>query len=170
MYFELSRKNIILLTIFILIIILGLTFYNYRNPAVVDKKESKIILVKDYSRFFTISNAGNKYISYLKNKDVDSLMLLLSDIYKTSNNITRDNILEKLTLLGTGEYTFDARKMYQSNLNNKIIRYYIYGYLTEEVMDEYRKPSDYYLIIDLDTENFTYAVLPYDGEIFKESK
>ena len=60
--------------------------------------------------------------------------------------------------------------MYQENKNKNLIRYYIKGDLTKEVMDEYQRPTDYYLIIDLDIKNMTFSVTPYDGKLFKEAK
>lgn len=170
MGFEFNKKNIILLIFFVLVIITGIVLYNYRNPVVETKKEEKIILVEDYSRFFTISNASNKYIQYLKSKDKENLMLLLNDSYISLNGINKNNILEKLALLDSGDYTFEARKMYQETINKNMIRYYIQGNLTKEIMEEYQRPVDYYLIIDLDLINLTFAVTPYDGTFFKEAK
>lgn len=170
MNFELNKKNIVLLTIFVLVIIIGLTLHDYRNPTSVNKNNEKISLVTDYSRFFTISNASSKYINYLKNQDQENLMLLLSDSYISVNNINKNNVLSKLTLLDNGEYSFEARMMYQENISKNIIRYYLKGYLTKIIMDEYQRPTDYYLIIDLDLDNLTFAVTPYDKKSFEEVK
>ena len=170
MDFELNKKNIILLIILVIVFSAGILLHNYRNPVKENKKTEKITLVKDYSRFFTISNAGNKYIQYLKNKDEDNLIILLNESYLTLNDINENNVLEKLTLLSSGNYSFEARKMYQENKNKNLIRYYIKGDLTKEVMDEYQRPTDYYLIIDLDIKNMTFSVTPYDGKLFKEAK
>ncbi|NLL02456.1 MAG: hypothetical protein GX265_05515 [Mollicutes bacterium] len=170
MEFELNKKNIILLIILVIVFSAGILLHNYRNPVKENKKTEKITLVKDYSRFFTISNAGNKYIQYLKNKDKDNLIILLNESYLTLNDINENNVLEKLTLLSSGNYSFEARKMYQENKNKNLIRYYIKGDLTKEVMDEYQRPTDYYLIIDLDIKNMTFSVTPYDGKLFKEAK
>ena len=170
MNFEFNKRNVSLLGIFILIIIAGLMLHSYRNPAVTQKESEKITLVKDYSRFFTISNAGNKYINYLQNKDKDNLILLLNDTYISVNEITKDNILDKLTLLNSGNYTFEARKMYQEILNQNITRYYVKGNLNIVLMDEYERPKDYYLIIEMDLKNLTFSVTPDDGKIFKGDK
>lgn len=170
MEFELNKKNIILLIILVIVFSAGILLHNYRNPVKENKKTEKITLVKDYSRFFTISNAGNKYIQYIKNKDKDNLIILLNESYLTLNDINENNVLEKLTLLSSGNYSFEARKMYQENKNKNLIRYYIKGDLTKEVMDEYQRPTDYYLIIDLDIKNMTFSVTPYDGKLFKEAK
>ncbi len=169
MNFKFTKKNIGLLILFIFIFVAGLILYNYRHPSKEIKSSDKLKIVNDYSRFFTISNAGNKYINYLKNQDKDSLMLILSENYQEVNNITKVNILNKLALLDKNkEYSFEARKMYEEKINKNLIRYYIMGYLTEVVMDEYNPPSDYYLIIDFNPEDRTYSVTPYNGKIFKE--
>lgn len=168
MNFELNKKNIILLIVLILIIIIGLLLHNYRNQDISDKINNKITLVNDYSRFFTISNAGNKYISYLQKEDKEKLFLLLNESYISVNNITKDNLLDKLTLLKSGNYTFEAYKMYHERLTSDIIRYYIKGNLSLEIMDEYQRPSDYYLIIEMDEKKNIFEVTPYDGKIFME--
>lgn len=170
MKFEFNKKNILLLTILIIIMIVGLTLHDYRNPSNGVKVTKKITLVDDYSRFFTISNASNKYINYLQNRDKDNLMFLLSDSYIVGNNINKNNILTKLKLLDEGEYNFEARNMYQEKFSKNIIRYYIKGNLTRIMIDQYTKPIDYYLIVDLYLDNSTFSVIPYDGKMFKEAK
>ncbi|MDD4187620.1 MAG: hypothetical protein PHX04_02515 [Bacilli bacterium] len=168
MNFEFNKKNIVLIIVLILIVIIGLMLHDYRNQDITGKNNDKIVLVKDYSRFFTVSNAGNKYINYLQKEDKEKLFLLLSESYISVNNITKDNILDKLTLLKPGNYTFEARMMYQEYLTSDIIRYYIKGDLSLEIMDEYQRPSDYYLIIQMDEEKNIFDVTPYDGKIFME--
>ncbi|MDD2207952.1 MAG: hypothetical protein PHG03_01215 [Bacilli bacterium] len=169
MNLELNKKNIIMLAVFVLIIITGLLLHDYRNQDLSDKINNKITLVNDYSQFFTISNAGNKYISYLLKKDNEKLMFLLNEKYISVNSITKENILNKLTLLESGSYTFEARKIYQERLSSDITRYYIKGDLSLEIMDEYQRPSDYYLIIEMDSVNNTFEVTPYNGKIFMEA-
>lgn len=169
MEFKLTKKNIIVIIIFIILMFSGLLLYNYRNPEVKKNNNNKISLVKEYGRFFSISNAADKYISYLKKQDKNNLMLILNKKYIEINNITNQNIISKLNFPNkNSESNFEARKMYQENINKYIIRYYIYGYLTKNLMEEYSRPKDYYLIIDLDVKNKTFEVTPYDGKIFKE--
>lgn len=169
MEFKFTKKNIIIIIVFIIIMFSGLLLFNYRNLLNKKINNDKIFLVKEYGRFFSISNAADKYISYLNKRDKNNLILLLNKNYLEINNITNQNILNKLTLLEeNNEFNFEARKMYYENIDKNMIRYYIYGYLNKNVMEEYSKPKDYYLIIDLDENNKTFEVTPYDGKIFKE--
>ncbi|MDD4705967.1 MAG: hypothetical protein PHS24_01965 [Bacilli bacterium] len=168
MELKLTKNNIIVIIVFLIVLFSGLILFEYRQPKPLVEEKTKISLVADYGRFFSINNATNKYISYLNKQDINSLMLLLNNKYKEKNNINSDNILHKLSLLDINkEYVFEAQKMYNEKLSKNIIRYYIYGYLNEDVMEEYHKPIDYYLIIDLDINNMIFDVTPYDGKIFK---
>lgn len=170
MNFEFTKKNTILLIVFITIIVLGLLLNNFRNPKKVIKKEENITLVKDYSHFFTINNAVQTYIDCLQDEEKENLIILLSHNYKDINSITTNNVLSKLGKLENFEYTFESRKMYQEELKENVIRYYIYGDLNQSSFVEYVKPTDYYIIIDSYLKNNTFSVTPYNGDIFKEEK
>ena len=130
-------------------------------------KEDKnnITIVTSTSKFYTVSNCVYRYITYLQAKDTDSLLLLLDNKYKKNNKIDNNNILDKISYLD-GLYNFEARKMYEEKLNDNITRYYVYGYLVEEKIDDIGSVSDYYVIVTLDTKNKIFSITPYDGEIF----
>lgn len=167
MNFEWNKRNIFLIIVFVFLIIVFSIVYNFRYETEPETEEEKIVLVTDDSRFFTISNCAERYINYLAGKDAKSLTILLSNNYKEINGINESNILNKLEALSEGEYAFKARKMYQEKLTENMIKYYIYGHLNEIIMDTYIKPTDYYLIVTMDTVNFTYSITPYAGNIFR---
>ncbi len=170
MEFNLTKNNIIVIIIFLIVLFSGLMLYNYRQDKFGSEKSNKISLVDNYSRFFSISNAANKYINYLNKQDAKKLIILLNDNYQTENNINLENVLHKLSLLDSNkDYNFEARKMYEEKITKNIIRYYIYGNLKENIMDDdYVRPLNYYLIIDLDISKMLFNVTPYNGKIFKE--
>jgi len=170
MNFEWNKKNIMLVSFLGLIILGSIIVINIRNPKTEKPVPSKIILLDNYSRFFTVSNCAQSYINYLAKKDANTLNLLLSEDYKIQNNINQNNVLNKLELLTGSDYSFSARKIYKEDLSKAIVKYYIYGYLRETMMDQYVKPTDYYLVIIMDTKHFTYSVIPDDGTLFKEAK
>ena len=49
-------------------------------------------------------------------------------------------------------------------------RYYLKGNLVDLSEDVYNVLKDYYLIMDLDENNNTYQITPYNGEIFVEGQ
>ena len=52
----------------------------------------EILLVDDYNRFYTVSSCVSKYLNYLTTNNTEKLLVLLSNEYKTKNNITESNI------------------------------------------------------------------------------
>lgn len=169
MEIKMTKGNMVLIVIFLILVFVGISIYEERNNVKPLAENNNITLVEDYGRFFSISNAANKYINYLNKQNIGNLMILLDINYKNKNNITNENLLHNLSLLDTKkEYNFGAQKMYQEDLSKNIIRYYIYGYLSEIAMENIVGYQDYYLIIDLNTENMLFSITPYDGKIFKE--
>ena len=156
-----TKKKIILISCLAVIAIIILIFQLLGN-----KKESDIKIVTSSSKFYTVSNCVYRYITYLQSQDVDSLISVLDSSYKKSNNIVKDNVLDKLGTLNSN-YNFEARKMYQQTLNENTTKYYVYGYLYEDTIDQNMKnKQDYYIIVTLDTEDKIFSITPYDGEIF----
>lgn|SRR5574344_1215843 len=155
------------LIILFVIILLSIKISQKKEEAV-KESETNATLVTNYSTFFTVNNCANKYVNYLVNKDQNNLYKLIDETYIKDNQITENNILTKIKTLD-GIYTFTARKMYYLK-NDNLTKYYLYGYLNQEVMDSYVSPEDYYLIITIDSDNNLFSVTPYDGSIFKEAK
>lgn len=152
----------------ILICILGLLFLNKdEEDNVQDIPQYK--LVNDYSDFFTVSSCVSKYITYLSNKNTDDLIKILDDEFVLENGINSNNVYNYVNKL-SGNYTFKAKKMYYQVDDEKVIKYYVYGYLIEETINGIGTKQDYYLIVNLDTENQLFSVVPYNGELFKEGQ
>ena len=167
MKIELTTKQLILIGFLVILVLIFTFLYNWRNPSLEQDDASRKIRVDDYSRFFTVSNAANSYINFLASKNVDALMKILSEDYQRENRVTEQNIIEHLGALEGYFYSFQARNMYQYRLSNYMIRYYIHGHLREEILDSWEPYVDYYLILTLDTRNFTFSITPYDGATFR---
>ncbi len=167
---KITKNNIIIVFIFILIIFGGIYVAEKQNPKVNKKEPEKIKILDNYNKFFTISNAASSYIRFLNNEDQDNVYLLLNDEYKKENNITKENIISKLDFNSkNGLVMFEAKKIYYENINDNNIKYYLFGYINVDQMNTYSdKEEEYYLIINLDTKNQLFDVVPYDGEIFME--
>jgi len=168
MKFELNTRNIILIATLLSLILIAILIYNSRYGEQAEDGESSRALVNNYSRFFTVQNAANTYFNFLARGDVESLLILLSDDYIDRNNLNRNNVLLRLDSLDGERYDFTARRMYQTNLSANMIKYYIYGHLSEARLDEFTPPIPYYLILIFDTRNWTFSITPYDGASFRE--
>ena len=136
-----------------------------------DKESQGYSIVSSYNTFFTVDYCASKYISYLSNKDIDKLTLILNENYKKENKINKDNIFEFIEKLSDKQYLFSSRKMYEEKISDNITKYYVKGYIVEDVLleDDYIAPRkiEYYLIVYLDSVNQTFSIEPYNGKIFK---
>lgn len=168
MNLNLSKTNIIVIVflIFLSIFLFWLLSDNKANNQ--EDEKNKIKLLNDYSRFFTLEKCVGNYVNYLAKKDSASLIQLIDYKYLTANNLDKTNLFTKIIELEQENYNFTARKIYYKQINDDLIEYYIYGHLSEDIMDTYSKPSDYYLIINFNPKTFIYSVVPYDGKIFEE--
>jgi len=167
MKFELNAKNMGLLAFFVILLVIAGILYNLRHGSNNDLEVGNRVLLNNYSRFFVVSNSANSYINFLARGDAESLMILLDDEYISRNNLTRNNVLQHLDTLDGEFYNFQARKIYQEQLSRSMMRYYIHGHLSESLIDQWVEPTIYYLILTLDTNNFTFSITPYDGASFR---
>lgn len=162
------NKKILAIVIVIAVLFLGIYKIFFEKHIIEEEKiDTKTISVlKDNSRFFTVSSCVSKYIKYLSDKDTENLLVLISNEYKEKNSINSNNLYN---FLGTMDFnsTFTAKKMFQQRISKTIYKYYVYGFLEEDLMDSVSAKQPYYLIVILDESNMTFAIEPYDGSMFK---
>lgn len=162
-----NENNKLLIIIFIALVIILLLVYYFK-----EKNEDKNYytapeVVTNNSNFYTVSSCVSKYISYLYSKDVDNLLVLLNQKYIDKFNIDSNNIFDYIQPLSSYQ-TFKAKKMYFSQVDKHIYKYYVYGVLEEEYIDSIGKyVSDLYVIVYLNEDGMTFSIEPYDGEMFK---
>lgn len=162
------NKKILAIVIVIALLFLGIYKIFFEKDVIEDEKiDTKTIsVVKDNSRFFTVSSCVSKYINYLSSGDTENLLILLSSEYKNNNSIDSSNIYNYIARI-TGTKTFTPKKMFQQRLSKSVYKYYVYGYTQEESMGSVSQKENYYLIVILDEEDMTFAIEPYDGSMFK---
>lgn len=131
---------------------------------------SKISVVDNYSNFYTVDSCLYRTITYLSTDDEDSIYLLLSDNYKKSNNIKKNDVLNLFYDVEENS-NFVSKKMYYQTMNKNITKYYVYGQIEpnqlfdNDVLTELIS-KDVYFIVYLDTSNKTFSIEPYNGDIF----
>lgn len=165
---EERNKKILAIVLVSAVLLLGI--YNlFFNKLTIEKEKidtKTISIVKDNSRFYTVSSCVSKFLNYLSIKDTNNLLILLSEDFKSSNNVTIDNIYSYIGNIN-GTKNFSARKMYEQRISENIYKYYIHGYIQSESMNFIANKENYYLIVILDEETMTFAIEPYDGSMFK---
>lgn len=156
----------------IIITILFLIFISITVLSNLNKSDKKIIneityqIETNYSNFFTVNSCITKYVEYLSKKDTDSLLEVIDKNYINSNNINKTNLYNYVDDI-SGIYSFTSKKMYKSD-NEKIIKYYVFGYLKEENIDGIVGVEDKYFILNLDEDNLTFSIIPSNKSEFSE--
>lgn len=157
---------IIVLVIFVIISFILIEFRKEKDSEIKEITKNEYKLLNDYSRFFTINSCIIRYITYLKNNDVDSILKVLNSNYVNSNNINEDNLFSFVDNID-GNYSFISNKIYYKNIKDYYVKYYVSGNLLEDTINgEFIKESKYY-VVTMDTKKQVFDIAPYDGEIFK---
>ena len=135
----------------------------------IDYSSSEIKTVTEKIDYFTVNNLINNYLKLLnvnnsiyyigneydKTIQQNYIYNLLSYKYMEENNITKDNILEKVTNFKTELiYVPLNLKVLEKENINKYIAYGIVGNMNDEFVDEL------YIIVNLDKKNKTYSIEP----------
>ena len=126
------KQLLIILAVILLVLGIISIVKKSKNYATNTETGIKLETVKDYSTFFTVENCINKYINALSNSNGEDAFNLLTNEYKNLISINKDNVDEKLDYLD-GNYVYEARNIFEKNIDNNIKEYYIYGLLKEDV-------------------------------------
>lgn len=168
---ELNNKNRnISLIIFILLFVLSLLLFyssSNSNKEELDKQENNIKILSDYNRFFTVNSCIYKYISYLQVNDISNVLKILDEKYITLNSINETNIYNHIANL-EGNYTFSSKKVYYEKIDDNNYKFYVFGYLIEDIMDSYGKKIAQYYIVHLNIKDETFSLRPFNENEFKE--
>lgn len=125
------------------------------NPALIDiSGEYSYKIVKDETRYYTVSNAISKYASYINAKDKESILTILDDDYKKNNNINDDNVLD---IVGNFDKNISIMPSYMcSRKRNDKITQYIFNASINDTKGEQITTKNY--SVYLDSENMIFSV------------
>lgn len=128
--------------------------------------------VKSATAFFTVESVVNKFVVYVADKDVDSVLKILDNKFIEDNNVNTNNVLEKIkgnNISGT----FEAEKMYVEEIDENNNKYYVKGTLKQELEGENAQDiiinDNFCVIVSLDFDNMIFSITPLeDGGMFNE--
>ena len=69
-----SNYTLLIIISIILLSIVGIMYYDEKEKIIINKEESKYLLLSDYSKFYTIDSCVNKYVDLLSM--LESVVLL----------------------------------------------------------------------------------------------
>ena len=117
--------------------------------------------VKERNEFYTVMACVNKYLNYLYAKDINSLYGCLDKSYIEQNNITTNNILQKIKELDNSKI-FKPQEMYKQKITENVTQYFAHGIIIDDLIEEQEevKKEDFYVSIKIDSSLETFSVLP----------
>ena len=153
-----KKVQTLLVIVFIILMIILVLLLNDRQNK---QKENNYVIVNNASTFFTIASCANRYIEYVASKNIDNIKLVLN------KNYSAEEAMSELDNTDDASYYLKPKKIYQAKMSKNNIKYYIYGLLRKEIMDDIDVGTPYYLIVDINTKDYTFSITPYNGEVFK---
>lgn len=172
------RKNILLIIISVLIIITviicillnvikntkGKENTNLQISNTVSETENEELKeVKSATEYFTVQSCVNKYLTYIEEKDISSILKILDVEYINNNNITENNVLNNIGNISEVAI-FEAKKMYVEKIDQNNNKYYITGILKKDSMDAENGleiiKDNFNIAVKLDFENMIFSVIP----------
>ena len=158
--------GIILASIACLTIILSSMINNDpgNTPNKNESMKKEITLLENEATFFNIEKSINDYYYLLTNSKNNDLYTILEKDYIIENNITIDNILEKIENKYSST-SYKAKEIYY-NKDSVVTYYFINGYFIDTSMSEddfkYYENVNYLVIV---SENNNYVIRPLSNNI-----
>lgn len=119
----------------------------------------KINKLENIDTFFTVLSCVNDYMQYNTQKDSQNIYNLLSTEYINKNNITVNNVIQKIKIYDIGT-TFMAKEIYEYNNNANVSTYFIYGKVIEDNFEnEDPKQEKANIVVQLDKSNRTFDII-----------
>ena len=158
-----NSKKIAILLVILTVIVLSVSYFTSQKKE--NKEEPSIMIVNNYSNFYTVNSCLYRVITYISSGNIKDLMLVVSDEYKKKNNLNQDNILNFFPKAYEAS-TFISKKMYHQYFNNRLDKYYVYGIIEEQSDDGTGSHHDAYFIVYLNYQDKLFSVEPYSGDLF----
>lgn len=120
--------------------------------------------VKDVNWFYTVNTCVDRYLTYLSEKNTDSLMKVLDKNYISYEGITEQNLWNKIE---SPEFLqiLSVQAMYEGEMKGNIKTYYVSGTVRDDIMDMQTEEKPFYVTVKLDTVNQTFSIMP-EGYMF----
>lgn len=165
------KKIIVILCFIIAIIVLILLFYlkmneNYDSNITnnIDEKsfdvevDEEIMDTLTEDELFNAKNCIQLYVNYIADKNYDAVMSVLDENYIKENNISVDNIENKIKKYNDNNYCIIS-KAYKKELTLDIVKYYISGSIFD---NKFSTSEQIDCTVLMDNANNVFSIVPED--------
>lgn len=128
-----------------------------------DYSKNQYSIVTDYNRYYTVSNAINKYYSFINAHEYESVYHILDEEYTKEKNVDKDTVINIISD-ATKALSYQSRLMCYKDIADGITSYLIKG---EEVfMNSLDVNKTIYYEVILDGNNFHFSLKPIEEDFF----
>ena len=129
---------------------------------------SNVKIVDNSTNYYDVAGIVSKVIHLSNDDNVDKLLNVLEKNYIKENKINKNNVFKYMKKYNDDNISFASDKMYYEDINKRISKYYVHGFIESVSMDNYEIIDDYCAVVIIDKKNSTFAFIFDDGKIFKE--
>lgn len=124
--------------------------------------DKNYIVVKDYSRYYTVTSVIDKFYNALNNKNYESAMKMLDDNYVKTNNLSTNNLNSSFNFGTT--VSFKGKLMCSKRFAKGYTSYYVSGTTIASNVDKVF--DDIYYEVVLNENNMTFNIKTIDASTF----
>lgn len=128
---------------------------------IVQEEQTKRKYTQNEDQFFTVEKLVSNYYLYARLGNANAVMDILTDNFKNNNELTNENVIQKL---GVQKEGYRAREILKDSSSTNNI-YLVYG-----VIGEKEDLIKSFLVTYIDIENSTYAIQPIDETTYLNYK
>lgn len=165
---ESEKKTLMAWFIVAVIFLLILIVIKIINPDFSFKKKTdysknKYSVVTDYNRYYTVSNAINKYYSFINAHEYESVYHILDEEYTKGKNVDKDTVINIISDADKA-LSYKGGLMCSKDIASGITSYLVKG--DEVFMNSSDINKTIYYEVILDGNNFHYSIKPIEEEFF----
>lgn len=166
---EKNLKKIWIISIFVILILFSM-YLVFSQERTLDSENNNTkenySIVKNYNDFYTVNSCVYRYLTYIQSSNKDALLKVLSDDFISKKGINKNNVLNNVDSL-SGNVSFSSQKMFVEELSQNVFKYYVYGFIEKDIMDDFPERKEGFYIVVLDKKNEVFSIEPYDGKVFR---
>ena len=158
---KLNFRDILFIIIFGFIVVNCYLFFDSK-----DKTSEKVKIVDNSTPFYDVVDIVNRYLN--SSSDAEKIILMLDKNYVKKKRINKDNVFSTIKKIDNNHNSFSSDKMYYKKISNKLTKYYVSGDIVRQDLDGEYIEDKIYLIVQTDSKNNTFSIIPIDKKSVKE--
>lgn len=132
----------------------------------IKSNSDKLEVINEYNDYFSIVSSVNKYLNYTSTNNKEAVYALLDKEYTSNNEITIDNVLDKISIYPTNT-SIKTNIMTSVNIKNNYA-YYLKGSIIQNDYNTTKEiTSDFEIVVLKDLNNLTISLYPINNTNYK---